>query len=218
MPNITECGNYTTIEEFFCVLDLIKTNETIIISSSNIPLAIIAFLGNVLIIFAFRKPSPLHPASKLELLFGCLASTDLCVGLITQPFFITYLMSPRHLKSCYYFLNFFAIIGGIFSQVSLITMTAISVDRLLALVLGLRYRHVVTLRKVWSFVVTVWVNSTAISMMQLYDSPIANNIANNIARPITAAWLAQLVERRTAVREVVGSNPRPDQHSGSKNN
>ena len=28
-------------------------------------------------------------------------------------------------------------------------------------------------------------------------------------------WLAQLVERRTAVREVSGSSPRPDQHSGS---
>ena len=34
----------------------------------------------------------------------------------------------------------------------------------------------------------------------------------------TAAWLAQLVERRTAVREVEGSSPRPDQHSGSSNN
>ena len=32
---------------------------------------------------------------------------------------------------------------------------------------------------------------------------------------LTAAWLAQLVERRTAVREVEGSSPRPDQHSGS---
>ena len=31
---------------------------------------------------------------------------------------------------------------------------------------------------------------------------------------VTAAWLAQLVERRTAVREVEGSSPRPDQHSG----
>ena len=34
----------------------------------------------------------------------------------------------------------------------------------------------------------------------------------------TAAWLAQLVERRTAVREVEGSSPKPDQHSGSLNN
>ena len=32
---------------------------------------------------------------------------------------------------------------------------------------------------------------------------------------VTAAWLAQLVERQSAVREVDGSSPRPDQHSGS---
>ena len=32
---------------------------------------------------------------------------------------------------------------------------------------------------------------------------------------LTAAWLAQLVERQSAVREVEGSSPRPDQHSGS---
>ena len=31
----------------------------------------------------------------------------------------------------------------------------------------------------------------------------------------TAAWLVQLVERQSAVREVDGSYPRPDQHSGS---
>ena len=35
---------------------------------------------------------------------------------------------------------------------------------------------------------------------------------------LTAAWLAQLVERQSAVREVEGSSPRSDQHSGSKNN
>ena len=29
------------------------------------------------------------------------------------------------------------------------------------------------------------------------------------------SWLAQLVERQSAVREVEGSSPRPDQHSGS---
>ena len=29
------------------------------------------------------------------------------------------------------------------------------------------------------------------------------------------AWLAQLVERRTALQEVEGSSLRPDQHSGS---
>ena len=32
---------------------------------------------------------------------------------------------------------------------------------------------------------------------------------------LPTTWLAQLVERRTAVREVEGSSPRPDQYSGS---
>ena len=31
----------------------------------------------------------------------------------------------------------------------------------------------------------------------------------------TNCWLAQLVERRNAVRQVEGSSPRADQHSGS---
>ena len=40
-------------------------------------------------------------------------------------------------------------------------------------------------------------------------------VEGNLKGLKTAAWLAPLVERRTAVREVEGSSPRPDQHSGS---
>ena len=40
--------------------------------------------------------------------------------------------------------------------VSLLTSAAISLDRLLALLLGLRYRHTVTLRRVWVFIVCFW--------------------------------------------------------------
>ena len=38
-----------------------------------------------------RPESSLHPPTKL--LFRCLAVTDLCIGLITQPVFSTFLMS-----------------------------------------------------------------------------------------------------------------------------
>jgi len=38
---------------------------------------------------------------------------------------------------------------------------------------------------------------------------------DNNKTTLTADWLAQLVEHRTTVREVSGSSPRPDQHSGS---
>ena len=46
---------------------------------------------------------------------------------------------------------------------------------------------------------------------------ILSHISGSIAVAIhsTATWLAQLVERQSAVREVEGSSPRLDQHSGS---
>ena len=40
--------------------------------------------------------------------------------------------------------------------VSILTSAAISVDRLLALFLGLRYRHVVTLRRVHGAIICFW--------------------------------------------------------------
>ena len=43
---------------------------------------------------------------------------------------------------------------------SLFTLTAISVDRLLALLLGLRYRQVVTLKRIYRIVVVFWILST----------------------------------------------------------
>lgn len=162
MVNLTRDG--TSTEELFCTRDLIETHENIIISSLNIALAITAFLGNGLTIVALRKPSSLHPPTKL--LLGCLASTDFCVGLITEPLFVAYLLSPRR---CYFFHVLLATIGAVFCGVSLITLTAISVDRLLALILGLRYRQKVTLRRVWIFAVTSWLLNAAIAVLYFYD-------------------------------------------------
>ena len=72
---ITVNENETEIEVLSCNTRLIGVNQRILFSAFNIPLSIVAFLGNILIIFALQKPSSLHPSSKL--LFGCLAVTDL---------------------------------------------------------------------------------------------------------------------------------------------
>jgi len=132
-----------------CLSGLIETHQQIAISALNIPLSLTAFLANLVIIIALQKPSFLHPPSKL--LLRCLASTDLCVGLIIQPIFVTYLMSSEH-KKRFYFQLLIRPTSVIFCGVSLLTVIAISVDRLLALMLGLRYRQVVTLRRVWVLV------------------------------------------------------------------
>ena len=50
-----------------------------------------AFLGNALIVVALHKVASLHPPSKL--LYRCLATSDLLVGLIGQPLTATLWMS-----------------------------------------------------------------------------------------------------------------------------
>ena len=141
--------------------------QLIYVAVLNIFLAIAAFLGNALILVALRKESSLHPPSKL--LYRCLATTDLCVGLISQPLNNTYLITLVHEEQrlCCYALDSIFIAGYALSGVSLLTMTAISVDRLLALLLGLRYRQVVTLKRTYVILVTFWVVSTVAGMLYL---------------------------------------------------
>ena len=174
MVNVSKEGNYTITQEYFCVVGF-GIHYKIVTSVLNIPQSITAFLGNALIITALQKLSSLNPASRL--LLGCLAATDLGVGLITQPIRIALFMSPEHSKLCYYLRFLFDTIGVMLCAVSLLTTTAISVDRLLALMLGLRYRQVVTLRRTSVFVVTLWLFITAVILVAFFDFHIAINIA-----------------------------------------
>ena len=175
--NSTETGNCTTIQEF-CYLVSLKEPHRTVISALNVLFSISALTGNVLIFAALRKVSSLHPPSKL--LFGCLTSTDFCVGLISHPLFVTFIFAPEHSKLCYYATRFSNTIGYIFCGVSLLTITAISVDRLLALMLKLRYRQVVTLTRVWVLVLFFWLFSTCFSIMMISKRRIAEMITSII--------------------------------------
>ena len=173
MDNLTV--NRTNLQQFFCPTGLYGMHLKIFISALNIPLCFTAFLGNILIIIAVKKVSSLGPHSKL--LFSCLAATDLCVGTITQPLFVIHLMSPEHSKLCVYVAVPLITIGLIFCGVSLLTLSALSVDRLLALLLGLRYRQVVTLRRVRIIVVTFWIVCTFIAVTLTYNPVISYYMA-----------------------------------------
>ena len=128
-----------------------------VLAGLNIFLAITASLGNALILIALHKVTSIYPPTKL--LFRCLAVTDLLVGLSTQPFYVKTLISSitksraDRIVALEQYRGFWS---GLLPLVSVLTLSAISVDRLLALSLGLRYRHTVTLRRVWGVTVGVW--------------------------------------------------------------
>ena len=145
MVNLTEGGNVTVMKTLLSAN--IRVDKNIAIAAVNIVLSITASLGNILILIALRKVTSIHPPTKL--LFQCLAITDLGVGLISQPLMATLILlvdnidfKIRKVLSSYLWSLAIAFCG-----VSVFASTALSVDRLLALFLGLRYRHVVTLKR-----------------------------------------------------------------------
>ena len=160
--NFTKDERHQTVGELFYYSEELTRNifgELIFLSVLNILLSVTTFLGNTLILVALPKENSLHPPSKL--LFRNLAITDLCVGIIAEPLLVAYLMSllKQRWDICYYLEYAGLAIGAILCSVSLFTLTAISVDRLLALWLGLRYRRVATLRKAYISVIVMWVLS-----------------------------------------------------------
>ena len=141
--------------------------QSIYFSAVNIFLSITAFLGNFLILVALNKESSLHPPSKI--LYRCLATTDLLVGLVTQPLAATYWISlvHEHWSLCRYVRDAVYISGFALCGVSLLTLTAISVDRLLALLLGIRYRQIVTLKRTCIITATFWIFSVAAASLSV---------------------------------------------------
>ena len=147
--------------------------QSISFSAINIFLSITAFLGNFLILVALNKESSLHPPSKL--LYRSLATTDLLVGLVTQSLAATYWMSlvHEHWSLCRYARGAAFVSGFVLSGVSLLTLTAISVDRLLALLLGIKYRQIVTLKRTCIITASFWILSLAAGSFSISHTRIA---------------------------------------------
>ena len=113
--------------------------------------------GNTVIIFALRKCQSLHPPSKA--LLCSLALTDLFVGLVVLPLFVTYYLTiileiPGHY--CVIAVTY-GRTSSFFGMVSFETIATISVDRLLAFHLRLRYQEVVKLKRVVGLLIIEWI-------------------------------------------------------------
>ena len=157
----TEDNSQKTISELRCKAEFTGKvhSELIFLSVLNTFLSITAFLENTLILVALHKNISLHLPSKL--LFRNLAITDLFVGITAEPLLVAYWMSEvkERWDVCFY-----APVSGlsasyILCSVSFLTMTAISVDRFLALSLGLRYRQVVTFNRTCITIIALWIYS-----------------------------------------------------------
>lgn len=165
--NSTEYENSTN--ELNETRRLMPTGIVIFLLGLNICLSIAASLGNTLIIIALQKVSSIHSPTKL--LFQNQAVTDLCVGLLVQPLHASTIIMAFTARvdpnTEYYVVKAYQVVNFIASGASLISPTAISIDRLLALRLGLRYRHIVTLKRARAVVCCIWLTGLKGALLYL---------------------------------------------------
>ena len=171
MANFTlQDANYNTSEMNETDTSTWLTGVLVFLSALNIFLSVTASLGNALILVALSKETSLHPPTKL--LFRCMAVTDLFAGFIPQPLFLLAIIA-RIAKTNYRDSDKgFIVTGFILCGISVLTSTAISVDRLLALMLRLRYRHV-TLRRTRALIACFFVIGLSSGLMYPWNKSIS---------------------------------------------
>lgn len=123
--------------------------------------ALPAIVGNVLVVIAIWRTQLKRSPSNI--LLSTLAFADLQVGLTVQTSFVCFKMAEifrADKLSCYArFVNI--VFGYSITAVSLLTLTAIAIERFLALHLHLRYKEVITKRRILTAACCFWVMGLA---------------------------------------------------------
>ena len=126
--------------------------ETMVIINCvlNAPLMLISILGNALVLAAIIRTPSIRSTPHMIMLCS-LAVSDFLVGLIAQPIFVAQqLTKHQHVRQVS------VMMGSFLCIVSLMTITAITVDRFLALHYHMRYASLVTESRVKGTLTIIW--------------------------------------------------------------
>ena len=138
--------------------------------------------GNGVVILAVWRTPTLRTPSNVFLC--CLALSDLTVGLIAQPSFVIHKIGELLESYSMYCTTRILTesVGYIIAGTSVLTMTGIAIERYLALYLHLRYKEVVTTKRILAAVFCLWVFFILLAASRFW---IANDsIFNNIVIPL----------------------------------
>ena len=133
-----------------------------IICLLNTPLMLISIIGNALVLAAIKRTPSILSTSTI--LLCSLAVSDLLVGVIGQPIYIADLLTKNSFIS-----QLSIMVGFSVCTVSLITISAISVDRLLALHFHLQYPTLVTRSRIKYTLGMIWSISFVVSGFNLWS-------------------------------------------------
>ena len=143
--------------------------------------ALTTIIANTLVVVALKKIPLVQVHSVFKAFLFNLAFADLAVGLVVQPAYISAVLSAmygyanasRILGTLFYLANWY------FANISVSFLTAIAIDRLLALYLRRRYRNVVTYKKVVIALALLWIYKFVETVILIFDYRIYNCLTNS---------------------------------------
>ena len=123
---------------------------------------------NIVTIHAIRRTSSL-PNPVKTLLLSLAISDVIGVGFLDQPFYTSLLVKwlQQNNPGCNTYM-IFEVIAFVFFLVSFFGVVAVSVDRFLAFHLHLRYKELVTHRRVVAVVISIWLLSVFLPLSMLW--------------------------------------------------
>ena len=157
-------------EEWISASESFVTNVILIVVNSLT--ALTATIGNMLILVAVSRTPPLRTPSNT--LLCCLAFADLLVGLIVQPTNALQMVFElqRNLRAfCIAKIITTGSLSWICAGVSFLVISAISVERLLAIKLHLRYKELVTIPRILFVAVGFWILCTSLIIASFLGAP-----------------------------------------------
>jgi len=143
----------------------------------NVVFSITAAASNLVILIAIRRTASLHTPSG-ALLLG-LALSDLGVGFIVHPLFFCQILA-KVIRNTPLFCGAgiaVEIAANALCIVSLLTVTAVSMDRYLALRLHLRYKELITIKRAVLLLVGIWLFSSTFGSLWLWQHELVKIVA-----------------------------------------
>ena len=176
-------------------------NIYIVNCAINAIFSLTAVFTNALVIASIWRASSLR-SPVYYLLFG-LAVSDFGVGLLAQPFYVLYKMAGlyEHVQlSCVAGISF-VLISNQLSGVSFLTITVITLDRVVALYCHLRYKELLTLQRVKLALFVTWLLSASADIAWLMSLKVFYFIVSvGFAIFLTTTLLSYIMIFRTVKR------------------
>ena len=126
-----------------------------------------AITFNIVTILALRKPLTIPRAVKTLLM--SLAVSDLGVGLLVQPLYVTLLVmliqENTQTRTFEIMDNLYGKISDFFTYASFFGVVALAIDRFLAIHLYLRYQELVTHKRVVAVMISTWILSAIVMLL-----------------------------------------------------